>query len=263
VYIDDFRHRAAAFFMAIKMNDTARTAALGFAHALVPSYRAQLGERLIGAYLIGSLAHGGFGHRYSDIDVVLITEDGLDAATLTALRTLATERDIELGQKLSLFWSDRRFTTGRLPPLDRADYIDHAVVLAERERVLPPRPTLDEIRVYLKGAPFSTWTENANRFAQLDVLTPGDHKAFIRTLLYPARLVYSWTTGRVASNDEAVGFAREHPPPGLNTGILTKTLACREAAADPDALFPARTVLPQQVKSCIRFITDPTSSVTR
>jgi predicted nucleotidyltransferase len=244
--------------MSIDMNDTARAAALEFAHAVGSSYLARLGERLIGAYLIGSLAHGGFNHRYSDIDVVLITEDGFDAATLTALRSLAAERDARLGQKLSLFWSDRRFTTGRLPPLDRSDYIDHAIVLAERERVLPPRPTLDEIRVYLKGAPFSTWTESANRFAEMDVLAPGDHKAFIRTLLYPARLVYSWTTGRMSSNDEAVGFAREDPPPGLNTDILTEALACREAGADPDALFPARTVLPQQVKSCIRFIADPT-----
>ena len=241
--------------MSTDMNDTARTAALEFAHALVPSYRAQLGERLIGAYLIGSLAHDGFNHRYSDIDVVLITEDGLDAATLTALRSLAAERDAKLGQKLSLFWSDRRFTTGRLPPLDRSDYIDHAIVLTERERVLPLRPTLDEIRVYLKGAPFSTWIENAHRFAQMDVLTPGDHKAFIRTLLYPARLVYSWTTGRMASNDEAVTFTCEHRPPGMNTNILTKALACREAAADPDALFSARTVLPDQIKSCIRFVT--------
>ena len=122
--------------MSTDLNDTARTAALEFAHALVPSYRAQLGERLIGAYLIGSLAHDGFNHRYSDIDVVLITEDGLDAATLTALRSLAAGRDAKLGQKLSLFWSDRRFTTGRLPPLDRSDYIDHAIVLTERERVL-------------------------------------------------------------------------------------------------------------------------------
>ena len=115
--------------MSTEMNDTARTAALEFAHALGSSYRAQLGERLIGAYLIGSLAHGGFSHRYSDIDVVLVTEDGLDAATLTALRSLATERDAELGQKLSLFWSDHRFTTGRLPPLDRMDYIENAIVL--------------------------------------------------------------------------------------------------------------------------------------
>src|SRR6516162_4956481 len=118
-------------------NERARAAAFAFAHALSSLYRAQLGTRLIGAYLIGSLAHGGFSHRYSDIDVALVTEDGLDTPTLTALRSLAAERDTKFSQKLSLFWSDRRFTAGRFPPLDRTDYIDHAIVLTERERVLP------------------------------------------------------------------------------------------------------------------------------
>jgi hypothetical protein len=48
---------------------------------------------------------------------------------------------------------NRHFSLGRFPPLDRIDYIDHAVVLAERERVRPVRPTLEEIQHYLVGAP--------------------------------------------------------------------------------------------------------------
>jgi predicted nucleotidyltransferase len=242
--------------MSTDLNATARTAAVKFADALASSYRAQLGQGLLGAYLIGSLAHSGFSHRYSDIDVLLVTENGLDAAELTTLRGLAAECDATLSQKLSVFWSDRSFTVGRLPPLDRADYIDHAIVLTERERVLPVRPTLKEIRAYLRGDPFANWNENAHRFAASDALTPVDHKAFIRTLLYPARLVYSWSTGRMGSNDDAVAFTCEHPPQGMNTDILTRALAYRRAAADPDALFPARTVLPNQVKSCTQFIAD-------
>ena len=114
--------------MSTEINDTAQAAALKFADALASSYRAQLGERLIGAYLIGSLAHGGFSWRYSDIDVALITEFALDATTLTTLRGLAAECDATLSQKLSVFWSDRNFTMGRFPPLDRIDYLDRAVV---------------------------------------------------------------------------------------------------------------------------------------
>jgi hypothetical protein len=238
-------------------NEMARTSALAFAHALASLYRAQLGERLIGAYLIGSLAHGGFSHRYSDIDVALVTEDSLDTATLTTLRALAAQQDAALSQKLSVFWADRHFSTGRLQPLDRADYLDHAIAITERERVRSARPTLDEIRAYLKGAPFANWTENTDRFAKMDVLAPGDHKAFIRALLYPARLVFSWTTGRMASNDEAVAFTCEHRPPGMNTDILTQALAYRQAGADPDALFPGRAVLRDQVKSCTRFMAGP------
>ncbi len=237
-----------------RKNEMARTAARAFADALASVYRAQLGERLLGAYLIGSLAHGGFSYRYSDIDLALITEDGLDTAALTTLRALAAEQDATLSQKLSVFWADRHFSMGRLPPLDRADYLDHAIAITERERVRPAQPTLDAIRASLKGAPFSNWTENIDRFAKMDVLAPSDHKALIRTLLYPARLVYSWTTGRMASNDEAVAFTCEHRPPGTNTDVLTQALACRQAGADPDALFPARAVLRDQVKSCARFM---------
>ena len=130
-----------------------------------------------------------------------------------------------------------------------------AIAITERERVRPACPTLDEIRTYLKGAPFSNWTENTERFAKMNVLAPGDHKALIRTLLYPARLVYSWTTGRMASNDEAVAFTCEHRASGMNTDILTQALAYRQAGADADALFPARAVLRDQVKSCIQVIT--------
>lgn len=240
--------------MSTEMNDTAKAAARDFARALASSYQTQFGEQLIGVYLIGSLAHGGFSHRYSDIDMAVVTEAGLDTAALAALRDLAAQRDPTLSQKLSVFWSDRRFTIGRFPPLDRVDYIDHAIALTERERVLPIRPTLDEIRAYLRGAPFTNWTENAHRFAAMDALSSGDHKAFIRTLLYPARLVYSWSTGRMGSNADAVAFTCEHGPAGMDTGILTRTLSYREAAADPDALFAARSILPDQVKSCERLM---------
>jgi predicted nucleotidyltransferase len=240
--------------MSTETNETARITALKFADALSSSYQAQLGERLIGAYLIGSLAHGGFSRRYSDIDVGLITESALDTATLTTLRGLAAECDATLSQKLSVFWADRGFTVGRFPPLDLIDYLDRAVVLRERERVLPVRPTLEEIHGYLSGAPFTNWTENAHRFAGMSMLAPGDHKLFIRTLLYPARLVYSWSTGLMSSNDDAVAFTRKHPPPRMDTDILTSALKYRQAAADPDELFPARGMLPDQVKSCLQFI---------
>jgi hypothetical protein len=62
----------------------------------------------------------------------------------------------------------------------------------------------------------------------------------------------------MASNDEAVAFTCEHPPQGMNTDVLTRALLCREVGADPDPLFSARTVLPDQVKSCMRLVTDST-----
>jgi hypothetical protein len=186
--------------------------------------------------------------------MALVTEDDLDAPALSALRDLAANQDTKLAAKLSLFWSDRRFSVGRLPPLDRVDYLDNAVVLVERERVVPARPTADEIRAYLQAAPFANWAESARRFATMDVLAPADHKAFIRALLYPARLVYSWSTGRMGSNDEAVAFVREQRPQGMHCEIIAQALECRSAGADPDPLFPARSLLPHQIEACSRFM---------
>jgi hypothetical protein len=50
------------------------------------------------------------------------------------------------------------------------------------------------------------WTEQALRFATAEALETKDRKAFLRTLLYPGRFCYSWMTGRMGSNDDAVAF---------------------------------------------------------
>lgn len=206
-----------------------------------------LGPALLGAYLIGSLAHGGFNRRYSDIDLALVTEEGIGEAMIDAAGAEARRIDPDLAPKLSLFWADRGFSKGRFPPLDRIDYLDHAVPLELRERVNPARPTLGEVRDYLKGRPFETWAERSARFAALDRLEPQDHKPYLRAQLYPARFVFSWMTGDVASNDAAVAYLEAHLPEGLDPGPIERALTCRRAAADPDNLFGLRGRLPGQV----------------
>jgi hypothetical protein len=65
--------------MPVYSDDMASAAAKEFACDMAAFWRARLGARLLGVYLIGSLAHGGFNRRYSDIDIALFVEDGLDA----------------------------------------------------------------------------------------------------------------------------------------------------------------------------------------
>jgi hypothetical protein len=113
-------------------DESSKTAAIDFARRLIPHCEEALGTELLGAYLIGSLAHGGFSRRYSDIDMALVTEAGLSPQTLDHLRSKAAMLSANWGAKLSVFWTDRHFKLGRFPPLDRIDYIDHAVVLMER-----------------------------------------------------------------------------------------------------------------------------------
>src|SRR5215510_5685801 len=137
--------------MTTSPDNLAAAAARDFARTLSAQWQSQLGDDIIGLYLIGSLAHGGFSHRYSDIDLAVVSERTLTPAALDRLRAQAIGLSAELGPKVSIFWTDRSFTIGRFPPLDRADYLDHAVPLCEREHIAPPRPSLDQIRVYLAG----------------------------------------------------------------------------------------------------------------
>jgi len=231
-------------------DQVARTAAVAFARRLAHDWRDALGAELLGAYLIGSLAHAGFSRRYSDVDMAIVTAAGLSAHALDRMRSDAVALSAEWGPKLSVFWTDRHFSLGRFPPLDRIDYLDHAVALTEGERVRPPRPSLDEIRHYLRGAPFANWADAARRFAAAETLAPEDRKAYLRALLYPARFCYSWITGRMGSNDDAVAFLQERPPVGLDVELIARALRCRNAAAEPDPLFPARTMLPSQIDAC-------------
>jgi hypothetical protein len=238
-------------------DESAQAAAMDFARRIVPFWQAELGSELLGAYLIGSLAHGGFSRRYSDIDMALVAEAGLCPQALDRVRSQAAALSADWGAKLSVFWTDRHFSLGRFPLLDRIDYLDHAVVLMEQEHVRPVRPALEEIQRYLGDAPFANWTDSARRFATAEFLEPKDRKAYLRTLLYPARFCYTWMTGRMGSNDDAVAFLGRTCPPRLDLSLITRALQCRQADADPDSLFAARTSLPSQVDACAALLAGP------
>jgi hypothetical protein len=231
-------------------NEVARTSAMDFARRLVRHWQDALGAELLGAYLIGSLAHAGFNRRYSDIDLAIVTQSGLQQDTLDSLKGEAAALSDIWGSKVSIFWADRSFSLGRFPPLDRVDFLDHAVALMERERLRPPRPALQEIRQYLRGPIFATWVDRARSFAGAETLDPKDHKMYLRTILYPGRFCYSWMTGCIGSNDDAVTFLNKRSVRGLDIDLIARALRCREAADDPDVLFPARTALLAQFDAC-------------
>jgi predicted nucleotidyltransferase len=235
-------------------DEIAKAEAIDFARRLVGRWEERLGAELVGAYLIGSLAHDGFSRRYSDVDLALVSAAGLFEPALDRLREDAIALSADWGPKVSLFWTDRRFSCGRFPPLDRIDYLDYAMPLKERERVQPARPKLEEIRSYLRGAPFAGWKERARSFAAAETLAPKDRKAYLRALLYPGRFRYSWLTGRMGSNDQAVAHLREMPLHGLDMGLIEEALLCRRSAADPDSLFSARAALPTQIDACAALL---------
>jgi adenylate cyclase len=103
-------------------NELARTAAIDFARRLVPRWQEALGTDLLGAYAIGSAAHAGFNWRYSDLDIALVTAAGLSPQAHDRLRSEAVALSADWGSKVSVFWTNRHFSLGRFPPLDRIDY---------------------------------------------------------------------------------------------------------------------------------------------
>jgi predicted nucleotidyltransferase len=240
-------------------DDAASSAAAKFANSLVANWQAAVGRDLLGVYLIGSLAHGGFSRRYSDVDMAVISENGLRAEIIDRVRGEAAALSPEWGPKVCVFWTDRQFAVGRFPPLDRIDYLERPVVLFERERPQPPRPTLEEIHAYLFGAPFTNWAERARQFAVSEQLDPKDRKPYLRALLYPARFCYAYMTGHMGSNDDAVDFLRQRAPSGLDTDSIEQSLQCRRDAADPDPLFALRSILPAQVEACGTLIASQAS----
>jgi hypothetical protein len=185
-----------------------------------------------------------------------VTQAGVTPAVLDRLRAEAAQLSAELAGKLSFFWTDRAFSIGRFPPLDRIDYLDRAVPVIERERLTPPRPTLAQVRGYLTGIPFSNWIAAANKFAAASAFDPKDRKPYLRAHLYPARFFVSFMTARMVSNDDAVAYLQEFAPAGLDVGLIARALACRRAAADPDTLFAERAALPRQVAACAEFIAE-------
>jgi hypothetical protein len=235
------------------MDEAFRAAVFDFTHGIADFWDRHLGEHLIGVYLIGSLAHGGFSTRYSDIDVALVTEDSLTSEDLTHMRARATALSADLAPKLSLFWTDRHFSVGRFPPIDRIDFIDHATPLIERQHLRPPRPTLDQIRAYLGAEPLRNWSVQAEKLSALIELMSRDRKAYLRALLYPARFAYSWTTGTMASNDKAVAWLRAHAPAGFDVDLAERALRCRNEGLDPDHLFPERSTLARQRDALVRL----------
>jgi predicted nucleotidyltransferase len=235
---------------------SSRAAAINFAHNVADFWKRRLGERLIGVYLIGSLAHGGFSSRYSDFDIAVIAEDPLTPEDCARVSERASAVSAELAPKLSLFWTNRPFSAGRFPPLDRLDLIDHGIAVIEREHVRPLRPTLNEIRTYLGAQALQNWSRQAEILSALPELTDANHKAYLRALLYPARFAYSWMTAAMGSNDDAVAWLRSQAAAGLDVDLIERALHCRNQDRDPDHLFAERSKLLLQRDACLRLAAD-------
>jgi hypothetical protein len=231
----------------------------------VSAYRSALGPRLIAAYALGSLAHGGFSPLVSDVDLGLILDDPLRAKDRWTIRAVA--RSVKAGgsaldQRLSVFWGTPATVQGqrpggRFPPLDRLDLLDYGRLLTGRDvRAAVARP--DHAELLVAGAEFAldylgarrvgrpgrlrSWARprprNANALDEIRTparLVARGPQRVTKIVLFPVRFLCTAETGRVGTNALAAEqylASADAPAAALVTAALAWR---REWAGDDEA----------------------------
>jgi hypothetical protein len=130
--------------------------------AAAAAFRAALSERLLAAYALGSLAHGGFSPLVSDIDLGLVLVDPLRPDDVNTIELVAQSQKASgrpLSERLSVFWGTLNMLGGhreggRFPALDRLDLLENGRVLVGADvRSGLPAPSAPELLV--AGAEFA------------------------------------------------------------------------------------------------------------
>ena len=221
-------------------------------------FRSELGPSLVEVYKLGSLAHGGFSVIYSDIDVGLLLNCEEPPSEIAALVTDAKALQPELGNKLSVFWGNPAFSWGRLPIIDRLDLLDHGVPIMGDHIADFPRPTRVEVHQALRESIEKSWQPRIPELQALTRLEAKDSKPYVRAILYPARLIFTWDKLAVDSNDRAVEYLHQVQPPGLDLEPIDRALACRRERCSVEDVFALRTDLNRQVQSALSYISKRT-----
>jgi hypothetical protein len=197
------------------------TAARAVAAEAVGVYQEAFGERLVAAYLLGSLSYGGYSPAVSDIDLAVVLADRQDddPGTFEALGESLRERG-PLHRKLSVFWGSlpalsRGEQDGRFPAIDRLELAEHATLLVGDEITgKVARPGSGEL--LLESARFAVAvlaTDEVTAEFHRPKRLLADPVWFTKAVFFPLRFGYTGTTttGRAATNDEAITWYLGRP----------------------------------------------------
>ena len=177
---------------------------------LVADVTAACGPRLRGIYIMGSLARGCFSEATSDIDIGVLTATH-DADDTSRFATITAAHQPGIENRISIFWGDDasvcgETATGRFPPFDRLDLLDHGVLLAGRdtrsERMRPGYAELMKASVEFALDYLATPTR-IKALVNCRLLAATDRVTLTKTVLFPARFIYLADTGAIAGNDVA------------------------------------------------------------
>ncbi len=205
-------------------------------------------DRLIAAYALGSLAHGGFS-AVSDVDVAFVLADPLlatDAQHVAALNDAIKASNAPFADRLSVFWGSLPSLSGvspggRFPPLDRLDLKKYGRLIVGRDvRESVPFPARSELVVV--GAELAlrrlASDDVIRKLKSPEALLRCDQKTLTRLILWPVRFLYTARTGDVGRNDVAVEHFAAAGKERAATELVRLALKWRHAcpaASDQDA----------------------------
>jgi hypothetical protein len=223
-------------------------AARAVADECARAYQDAFADRLVAAYLLGSLAYGGYAPAVSDIDLAVVLADVRDSDSETIADTIENLRGQgRLYQKLSIFWSSlpalrNGHFDGRFPALDRLQLAEHGVLLlgdAVSHQVARPS-TAD---LLLEGARFAidvlaTDAVTAEFRRPRRLLT--DPVWFTKAVLFPVRFLYTSMRagGRGATNSEAIAWYLAQPEPTAASLVRLAALVRAGHPLDPEQVAP-------------------------
>jgi hypothetical protein len=219
-------------------------------------FNTRLGSPLMEVYQLGSLAHGGFSAVYSDIDVGLLLNCAEPPAGMAEAIVTAKDLDSKYGKKLSIFWGNPDYNWGRLPVIDRLDLLDHGVPLLRDYKPEFRRPTEAEIHRALHESFERSYRSRLPELSSLSCLEAHQRKPYIRTVLYPARLLYTWDNLAVDSNDRAVEYLHQLCVPNLDLEPIDLALACRQEKCAAEKVFASAPDLNAQFEAAIRYLSE-------
>lgn len=228
----------------------------------VEAYRLALGDRLLAAYALGSLAHGGFSELVSDVDLGLIVSDPPrpdDASTIRAVADAERRKGTSLHERLSVFWGTPATLRGqreggRFPALDRLDLVENGRLVVGVDDLRPglPRPEVRELVV--TGAAFALDRLAGEDLRSPELLVAQGVRHLTKLVLFPVRFLHTAATGRVGTNDEAVArYVSDRTAPSRT--LVASALAWR--TAEPvDGVAAAELVRAEIAPLYAHYITD-------
>jgi hypothetical protein len=201
----------------------------------------RLGDGLVSAYAIGSLAHGGFRTAVSDVDLALLTDDPRDRDMPRIVATIGGEVKATghpLADRLSIFhapWAtfSDPLSDARFPPIDRYDLVRYGILVhgTDLRPTHATTPSGDEIRAHAVESALRRVTP---AHLATDLRRLADHGVTVhdatKIVLWPVRLQHVCDTGQATGNAAAVDHYLQLPD-ARHRSLAHDALRWRDRAA--------------------------------